>query len=109
MKNYTIASFTVCIFVETVHNSQIEFILRDAEDRNGHEPDYYTDELDKMLSEAAKAFPTARFTECCTYGSYSVTLYAETLEELQQYMAVADKTIANWIAKYGINRMKKHD
>lgn len=107
MKNATIMTHEATFSVNTVHGDQLEFVLHDTAERNGRHWNHYFILLDCMIGDASKDIDTARYMESSLYGEYTITVAAESVEALTQFLTAIDKVIANWIAKYGINRMKK--
>lgn len=98
-QNIDVDCYTVCFYIETVHGSDLEFVLDDTADRTGN--DYY-DALAKMLR--------SENIDCVEYGAYgsvNFSIRADTIEELSRDIAKANDVVQQWIHKYNVNKMKR--
>lgn len=101
--NTTLYAIRPTIYIETVHGVTLESVLEMGSDRTG--VDYY-EELTRIITEAFKG-TNYQFIEYGAYGRVWVTVEVEKIEEIAHALAIVDKAVAKWLAKYNINRMKK--
>lgn len=100
MKNLSFHAATFTFFVESKHERYLEFVLDRAEDRTG--TNYY-DALSVMLDEAVAEVGSCREVDC--YGHVNATIGVSDYNDIPRAIEICDKTVAQWIARYNINRM----
>lgn len=106
-------SFSAWITVETRHGSRLEFVLSDADDRNGnprhHEHVFttYADRLWDMIRKEFERSKSIRLAETSEYGDIMFCLQADTLKQLQSAIVRSERVTRRWINKYRINNMKR--
>lgn len=103
--NITLGDWSVNFYVES-HTDVLEFVLHDAEERNGLEYGEYETRLAKMLNEALEESP-AWIADNTSYGSLSYRLAAESEEELKAALPLCEKAVKAWLAKYNVKQMKE--
>jgi hypothetical protein len=113
-----VVCYQALFFVETVHGSQLEFVLDDA-DKRARRPTRaelhpsaltftsYTETLWDMLSAEFKKAQDVRVREKSEYGGVSFLLEAPTVDALQRALARCEKVVQRWVNKYRINHMKE--
>lgn len=112
MNYIDIGTFSVNLFIDTIHKSNLEFILDSAELRNkGKKKLYnkfskYVDILWQMLERELSKNDTAKIISFCEYGDISFVIEADDLELLKQAIVISKSVIEKWINKYNIEKMK---
>lgn len=106
MNNASINCYMVSLSVNSSHDSNLEFILDNAEKRANKQKKHYTECLYKMLHEELDKVE-AKLTNTWVYGHIGLIIEADTLDQLQKAISVADKAIKKWLKKYNIERMKE--
>lgn len=108
----SIYSFSAWITVETKHGSRLEFVLSDADDRNGnprHCANVFTTYVDRLWDMLKKEFERSKSIEVREkqeYGDVMFYIQANTLKELQSAIIRSERVTRRWINKYRVNGMK---
>jgi hypothetical protein len=92
--------------VKTWHGHRLEFVLRDAEERNQQPGGYYVTQLIDMLDEAFKGDPERGIESHESYGHVSLCLRAEDLDGLLDGLGVCDTIIERWIKRFNVDKMR---
>jgi len=99
-------------YVDTVHESKLEFVLDDADARNGddrcgaHVRTTYTQALYDMFEAEFAKETEIRIEESCEYGSLSFSVSVTSLELMAPTLERCRKVVDKWINKYRVNKMK---
>ena len=110
--NIGIASYSATFWVRSIHDSELELVLEQADDRNGNPrgvtqvtPPTHTDKLLDMLNQefVRDDVYTSLVGE---YGNLHIDVVADTIENLQSALVRCDAVVGKWINKYRINHMK---
>jgi len=84
----------------------LEFVLRNAEERNGHDDNYYEHMLADSITETLKmGCPEAGLQESQVYGHISYNINAPTRELLDEALILVDKSIGLWLTVFNIDKM----
>jgi hypothetical protein len=105
--NITVNEHAVNFTVDTVHEQMLEFFLSDTEKRLNKDPGFYSTQLDRMIAAVLAPFETATLSEMQMYGYYTLTICADTREELDKALAACDAVIPKWKAKYNVSKMTR--
>jgi hypothetical protein len=106
-------SFSAWVCVETKHKQRLEFVLSDADDRNGnprhcaHVLTTYVDRLMDMIRKEFERSKSIRLTETSEYGDVMFCLQADTPKQLQSAIVRSERVTRRWINKYHVNDMKE--
>ncbi len=109
--NISVESFSAWFSVETKHGSRLEFVLSDADDRNGnprhHEHVFttYVDHLWGMFKGEFERSKTISVREVSEYGDVMFLVQAATAAELDKALARCGVVVGRWINKYRVNHM----
>lgn len=106
MNNVSINCFMTSLSVNSIHDSNLEFILDNAEERANKQKKHYTECLYEMLNKELDGVE-ARLTNTWVHGHIGLIIEADTLEQLQKSIGVADKVVKKWLNGYNIERMKR--
>ncbi len=108
MDNMTIQCYSTKFLVDTFHEEYLEFVLNDAEERNGKSHAYYSDALVNMIDKElkSKTFPSATLDEKSVYGYVGITVTADTSREMDEALIVCGDVIERWKTKFKIDLMK---
>lgn len=108
MNNITVDKFVTRFWVETVHGSDLDFVLHDTGERIKGDSDYYVDRLIETINEWLKPFDNASVTESSRYGSVYICVEFSNHNELIEIMTACSSAIVKWTNKYHINKMKQN-
>ena len=102
------SAYTSVISVKSIHESILEFVLKNTAERNKkgdeyHYIDFLIDEVRKALSPLKGAW----YEEDQTYGNVQFSIGAYTLPELQEAISISARIVDTWLNKYNINKMKR--
>lgn len=100
----------------TVHDSQLEFVLDKADERNsrptriqlqpqGRTFTSYSEALFDMLDKEFKRSADIRIVERQEYGNISFRIEAPSLKSLERSLERCAKVCGRWVNKYRINSM----
>lgn len=98
-------SYSAWVYVDLdgVDNDRLEFILREAEEREERECDFYADELLVMIRVSLMTGGHVSETEM--YGHLAFNLVCGSPEDLQFNIAQVEKAVALWADTYRIHRL----
>lgn len=92
--------------VETVHEHLLEFVLNDAEQRNGKEHGHYSGELSKALRQAFESSDSVWHVEEQGYGYISHAIAADSWPQLNEALSICEGVVIAWAQKYNVEGMK---
>lgn len=96
-----------CWFNVEVNDSDLlEFILMDAAQRAGKEPDWYVYELWNELNDEFHG-ETSQVISQESYGKVRFELSYERTEDLSQLLDRCAKVVARWANRYRVHAMKR--
>lgn len=101
-------AFSANLFIDTIHKSNLEFVLSNAELRNKGKKkpcNEYIDILWRMLERELSEY-TAEVISFCKCGDISFVIEANDLELLKQAIIISGSVVEKWINKYNIEKMK---
>lgn len=116
-KPMSVSAYQAWFSPETVHELQLEFVLDDADKRNGRltrnelQPQgrtftSYTEALHDMLEAEFKKAPNTRIRERQEYGALSYLIETNSISALQRALVRCEKVVQRWINKFHVNDMK---
>lgn len=106
MRVITVDRVVAWVTIE-LHGRQLEFVLSDAEDRNGHERGYYFEKLRRMLDEEFRSNRDYELAETSAYGNLSMGFTGSSWTEHQVMLPRIERVVSAWIKQYRIEHMKE--
>ncbi len=89
-----------------LHGSKLEFVLSDAEDRNGHDRGYYFEKLRVAMNDEFHSHPNYELQETSEYGHLSMAFTGWTPKQHQEMLPRIERVVQAWIKQYRIDHMK---
>lgn len=106
MSVVTIDRIVAWVTIE-LHGSKLEFVLSDAEDRNGHERDYYFEQLRLAMNEEFRSHRDYELCETSAYGNLSMSFTGPDYSMHVAMLPRIERVVSAWIRQYRIDRMRE--
>jgi hypothetical protein len=108
--NISVSHILVWVWIETKHDSRLEFVLRDTALRSGKDEAYYEQQLVDLVHAALRPYKDIGLAETTTYGSLSLCI---TVPSWKAWEEIAAPIVANkvgvWKHRYRIDKMKEDE